>query len=294
MSQVKLRETVTEAPTKKGDRYRVVIARPGQGSSGKYSEELFRRDAGKLIPPGAQSFINHGERDPEKMVGVFPDGGYFDEEENAVVGDLQVFEHWKAWVSEVFPYVGVSLYALGESDEEGNVTEILEDPYNGADIVARPGLKGSQIDKLYESAIAGSDKEPTVTVAEEANGVKMEEKLDKLIDLMTSLVADKKTEDSAKAQVEADEAVAAARVESFAAAVKAVDEADLFESQRESILDAAKAGADVAPLIESAKVVKAEAVASVQESADEAGAHGRILGESRKVESATDLGKVFG
>lgn len=281
MSKVNLRETVAEAPVKKGDRYRVIIARPGQGSSGIYSEELFRRDAEKLIPKGAQSFINHGERDPEKMIGVFPDGGYFDEEEKAVVGDLQVFEHWKAWVAEVFPYVGVSLYALGNADDEGNVTEILEDPYNGADIVARPGLRGSQIDKLYESALAHSDENPTVTVAEETNGVKMEEKLDKLIDLMTSLVADKKTEDSAKAQVEADEAVAAARVESFAAAVKAVDEADLFDSQRESILESAKAGVDVAPLIESAKTVKAEALAALAESAEQPG--GRIIGDASGV-----------
>lgn len=281
MSKVNLRETVAEAPVKKGDRYRVIIARPGQGSSGNYSEDLFRRDAEKLIPKGAQSFINHGERDPEKMIGVFPDGGYFDEEEKAVVGDLQVFEHWKAWVAEVFPYVGVSLYALGNADDEGNVTEILEDPYNGADIVARPGLRGSQIDKLYESALAHSDENPTVTVAEETNGVKMEEKLDKLIDLMTSLVADKKTEDSAKAQVEADEAVAAARVESFAAAVKAVDEADLFDSQRESILESAKAGVDVAPLIESAKTVKAEALAALAESAEQPG--GRIIGDASGV-----------
>ena len=281
MSKVNLRETVAEAPVKKGDRYRVIIARPGQGSSGIYSEELFRRDAEKLIPKGAQSFINHGERDPEKMIGVFPDGGYFDEEEKAVVGDLQVFEHWKAWVAEVFPYVGVSLYALGNADDAGNVTEILEDPYNGADIVARPGLRGSQIDKLYESALAHSDENPTVTVAEETNGVKMEEKLDKLIDLMTSLVADKKTEDSAKAQVEADEAVAAARVESFAAAVKAVDEADLFDSQRESILESAKAGVDVAPLIESAKTVKAEALAALAESAEQPG--GRIIGDASGV-----------
>lgn len=279
MTKINLRESIAEPPVKKGDRYRVIIARPGVGSSGTYSEELFRRDAYKLVPPGAQSFINHGERDPEKMIGVFPDGGYFDEAEKAVVGDLQVFSHWKDWMREVAPHVGVSLYAMGTADEDGYVTEILEDPYNGADIVSRPGLQGAKIDKLYESAIAHSEEKPGVTVAQEANGEKMEEKLDKLIDLMTSLVGDKKTEDSAKAQVEADEAVAVARVESFAAAVKAVDSADLFDSQRESILEAAKAGQDIAPLIESAKTVKAEAVKMVTESASQDDAHGVVLGE---------------
>ena len=92
---LQIRESVSEAPVKKGNRWRVIVARPGKGSSGTYSEDLFRRDAAKLIPAGAQSFINHGERDPEKMIGVFPDGGYFDESEKAVVADLEVFPHWK-------------------------------------------------------------------------------------------------------------------------------------------------------------------------------------------------------
>lgn len=293
MTKITLRESVAEAPVKNGDLYRVIVARPGVGSSGTYSEELFRRDAGKLIPPGAQAFINHGERDPEKMVGVYPDGAHYDESEKAVVGDLKVFKHWQDWMREVAPYVGVSLFAMGTADEDGNVTEILDDPYNGADIVARPGLTGSKIDMLYESAVSHSTKTPTVTVAEDGtNGEVMEEKLDKLIDLVASLVADKKTEDSAKAQVEADEAVAAARVESFAAAVKTVEEAGLFDSQREAILAEAKAGRDVAPLIESAKKIKDEAIASLAESHDDAPV-GRIIGES-SLASATDLGKVFG
>lgn len=293
MTRIDLRESTTEAPKKTGNRWRVIVARPGKGSSGTYSEELFRRDAEKIIAPGGQMFINHGtDRNPKDMLGIYPEGSFWDEDEKAVVAEVDIFSHWKEFVEEVGPHCGASLFALGESDEEGNVTAIIEDRMNGADLVARPGLVGSGLaGKLYESAIAGSDKEPTVTVAEEANGVKMEEKLDKLIDLMTSYVADKKTEDSAKAQVEADEAVAAARVESFAAAVKAVDEADLFESQRESILESAKAGVDVAPLIEAAAQVKGEAIASLKESADVQ--DGRIL-STRKVESATDLGKVFG
>lgn len=279
MTKITLRESVAEAPTKNGDLYRVIVARPGVGSSGTYSEELFRRDAQKLIPPGAQAFINHGERDPEKMVGVYPDGAFFDETEKAVVGDLKVFKHWQDWMREVAPYVGVSLFAVGTSDEEGNVTEILDDPYNGADIVARPGLTGSKIDKLYESAVSHSTKTPTVTVAEDGtNGEIMEEKLDKLIDLMATFVADKKTEDSAKAQVEADEAAVEARVESFAAAVKTVEEAGLFDSQREAILAEAKAGKDISPLIESAKKIKDEAIAAISESHEDA--PGRILGET--------------
>lgn len=283
MSKVNLRETVAEAPVKKGDRYRVIIARPGQGSSGIYSEELFRRDAEKLIPKGAQSFINHGERDPEKMIGVFPDGGYFDEEEKAVVGDLQVFEHWKAWVAEVFPYVGVSLYALGNADDEGNVTEILEDPYNGADIVARPGLRGSQIDKLYESALAHSVESPGTRQAEYNKENKMDKEtleaaLKPLADALAILVTEKKAAEAADAQVKADEAAVTSAVEAYDAKVKAIAEAGLPEIQAESLRAAAKAGQDVAPLIEAAKALRDEIEKDIRESAEQSG--GRIIGEA--------------
>lgn len=297
MSKVNLRETLAEAPVKKGDRYRVIIARPGQGSSGNYSEELFRRDAEKLIPKGAQAFINHGQRDPEKMVGVYPDGGYFDEAENAVVGDLQVFEHWKAWVAEVFPYVGVSLYAMGSADEEGNVTEILEDPYNGADIVARPGLQGSQIDKLYESAISYSEERPGARQAEhKENKLEKEEfeaALKPLADALATLVAEKKASEAADAQIVADQAAVTSAVEAYDAKVQAIAKAKLPEVQAESLRAAAKAGQDVAPLIESAKALVEQISASLKESAEESAPEGTVLG-SRKVESATDLGKVFG
>lgn len=281
-----LKESTAEAPVKKGKRWRVIVARPGVGSSGTYSEELFRRDAHKIIAPGAQSFINHDTtRNPKDMIGIFPEAAYFDENEKAVVAELEVFSHWEKFVDEVGPHCGISLYALGEADEDGNVTAIVEDRLNGADLVSRPGLVGSGLaEKLYESAVSHSEEKPSVTVAQESNGDElMEEKLDKLIDLMSSLVAEKKTEDSAKAQVEADEAVAEARVESFAAAVKAVDEADLFDSQRETILEAAKKGADVSVLIESAKTVKAEALEAVKESAEQDGTQGVILGESAGV-----------
>src|SRR5690606_22263815 len=147
-----LKESTAEAPVKKGKRWRVIVARPGKGSSGTYSEELFRRDAHKIIAPGAQSFINHDStRNPKDMIGIFPEAAYFDENEKAVVAELEVFSHWEKFVDEVGPHCGISLYALGEADEDGNVTAIVEDRLNGADLVSRPGLVGSGLaEKLYE------------------------------------------------------------------------------------------------------------------------------------------------
>lgn len=281
---IQIRESTSAAPVKSGNRWRVIVARPGKGSSGTYSEDLFRRDAAKLIPKGAQSFINHGERDPEKMIGVFPEGGYFDEEEKAVIAELEVFDHWRSFVEQVAPHVGMSLYAMGEADEDGNVTEIYEDAYNGADLVARPGLAGSGIaEKLYEAAVSATEEKPSVTSAQENDRKDpiVEEKLDKLIEMITLMVAKDEAKVAEAAQVEADEAAKVEAVEAYDAAVKAIDEADLLPSQVATLRAEAKKGADVAPLIEAAKQVKADALASLQESADEAPA-GRIVESSSK------------
>lgn len=289
MTQVKLRESVTEAPVKAGNRWRVIVARPGKGSSGTYSEELFRRDAAKIIAPGAQSFINHDDsRNPKDMIGYFPEAAYFDEAEKAVVAELEVFSHWEAFVNEVGPHCGISLYALGEADADGNVTQIIEDRMNGADLVARPGLVGSGLaEKLYESAVAaGSVKEPTVTVAEDERNKLMEKEIldaiNSVKDSLAALVADKVQKEAETAQVEADEKAIQTAVEHYDAAVKMVTDADLFESQRESILAAAKKGEDVTGLVEAAKRVREEAVKAVTEQAAQSGADGVVLGESGK------------
>lgn len=281
--QLAIRESVAEAPVKKGNRWRVIVARPGQGSSGTYSEDLFRRDAEKIIAPGGQMFINHDDsRNPKDMVATYPEGSYWDESEKAVVAEAEVFSHWKAFVEEVGPHCGVSLYALGESDDEGNVTAIVEDRLNGADLVARPGLVGSGLaEKLYESAIAGSDETKVIAALEGKDNEQMElEKVVEAVEALTAqvseLVAGKKTTEAAEAQVEANAEAVAEAVASFEAAVKAVDEAELLAPQKAEILEAAKKGADVAPLIETAKKIKEAALEAVSGAVVQT--EGRVLG----------------
>lgn len=293
-TQLAIRESVTEAPVKKGNRWRVIVARPGQGSSGFYSEDMFRRDAHKIIAPGGQAFINHDDsRNPKDMLGVYPDGSFWSEEDKAVVSELEVFSHWKAFVEEVGPHCGISLYALGEADEEGNVTAIQEDRLNGADLVARPGLVGSGLaEKLYESAIAGSEQ-PSVTAAQEERKLEMEKDVQDAFDalhaLIAPLVTEKQTAQTEAAQVAANEEVVEERLSAYDAAVEAIEAAELPAEAAKSLRAEARKGTDVAPLIEFAKSVKdgeASRIAETQE-------HGRDFG-GRKVESATELGKVFG
>lgn len=295
-TQIAIRESVTEAPVKKGNRWRVIVARPGKGSSGEYSEDMFRRDAHKIIAPGAQSFINHDDsRNPKDMIGIFPESAYWDDETKAVVAELEVFSHWKEFVEEVGPHCGISLYALGESDEDGNVTAIIEDRLNGADLVARPGLVGSGLaEKLYESAIKqASDEKPGVTSALEERKLEMDEKDREAIAALTTavqaLVTDKQAAQAEAAQVAADEKVVEERLDAYDAAVEAIEAAELPADAAKSLRAEARKGADVAKLIEFAKTVKDGEADRIAEAADTS----RDFG-GRKVENATELGKVFG
>lgn len=298
MTDLILRESVTDAPVKSGNRWRVIVAKPGQGSSGFYSEDLFRRDAQKIIAPGGQAFINHDDsRSPKDMIGTYPEGSFWSEEDKAVVSELEVFSHWKAFVEEVGPHCGISLYALGEQDDEGNVTAFVEDRLNGADLVSRPGLVGSGLaEKLYESAKSQAEKTSTTAVVEKRNVMELEEKVDALVAeikaLTSAIVAEKESAVAAEAQVKADDEAVAKAVEAYDAAVKAVDEADLLQPQREALLSAAKRGEDITTGIESAKAVKEAAVEAARVS-ETASVGGREFGE-RKFESAVELGKVFG
>lgn len=294
-NQLAIRESVTEAPVKKGNRWRVIVARPGKGSSGTYSEDMFRRDAHKIIPPGGQAFINHDDsRNPKDMLGTYPSGSVWSEEDKAVVAELEVFSHWREFVEEVGPHCGISLYALGESDEDGNVTAIIEDRLNGADLVARPGLVGSGLaEKLYESAIKQASDEPSVTAAQEERKLEMEkdveERFGALEALLTSLVTDKQAAQAEAAQVAADEKVVEERLDAYDAAVEAIEAAELPADVAKSLRAEAREGGNVAKLIEFAKAVKDGEAARIAETAE----HGRDFG-GRKVESATELGKVFG
>lgn len=284
MTTVNLREAVAEAPVKSGNRWRVIVARPGKGSSGTYSAELLKRDAYKMLPPNAQAFINHDDtRNPKDMLGVYPEGGYWSEEDQAVVAELEVFSGWRDFVEEVGPHCGISLYALGERDEEGNITAFLEDAYNGADLVARPGLEGSGLaEKLYEARKASANLEDPPSERKETKMDK--EEIEALVaktvaDTLTAFVSaqESKAEEAAEESNTVVEAV-----EAYDAAVKAIDEADLFEEQVLALRAEAKTGADITAKIEEAKAVKEAAIKHVTESAEQF-TEGRIHGSNEGV-----------
>lgn len=256
-------ESLSEAPVKKDNgRWLVAIATPGQGSSGYYSEDMLSTYGPVAFPAGAKSFINHeGSRNPKDMIGVYPEGAYWDEDRKQLMGELEVFSHWKGFVEEVGPHCGVSIYMAGESDKEGNVVRLIENRQNGADLVSYPGLEGSGFVEMLESARRAGSEQPTVALTEEKNEGKdalMEEKVDKLLELFEKFVATTEAKAQEAVQVEADEALAQERLDAFEGAIEAIESADLTEAQKKTLRAEAKAGVDVAPLIEAQVELKAE------------------------------------
>ena len=274
-------EAVSEAPVKRDSgRYLVAIATPGQGSSGYYSESVLQDFGPVAFPAGAKSFINHeSKRDMRDCIGVFPEGAYWDDERKQLMGELEVFEHWSSFVEAVHAHSGMSIYMAGTKDTEGNVTQLEMNVQNGADLVAYPGLAGSGFVAMLESARSAGEPNPEVSKAEESNNGKdapaMEEKLDQLIVLMTALADSQKVKAEETAQVDADEKLAEERVNAFEAAVELIEAADVSAAQKKALRAAAKGGADVAPLIEDAKAIKA---AILEEAGPLETQGGRVMG----------------
>lgn len=270
MSSRKLLHESASTLTKSGNRWKAVLAKGNQqGSSGFYSEDVLREYGPKALAPGAKAFINHdAARNPKDMIGVYPDGAYY-EEGVGLVGELEVFPHWKEFVETVGPHAGLSIYMMGESDDDGNVTSLIPDRQNGVDLVSYPGLEGSGlVEKLYESAHAVS-VEPGVNSAQEKRNKHMEEEIkalraqiEALASALTSFITESKAATDKLAEAEAkakdvDEVVEEA-LKSYEEKAEAIAKAGLTETQATALREAARKGTDVAPLIEEAQKILVE------------------------------------
>lgn len=279
-NQVLLHESATAPLVKRGKRWRVVLATPGQGSSGKYSPDVLRTDGPLAVPPGTKAFADHDtKRSIKDMIGFYPEGAVWNEEDQLLEAELQPFAHWQDVVDELGPFAEASIFVMGEKDKDGNVTRLVPHRSNTVDLVGFAGLNGSGLKEQVESLIeqARSIDNPNANPAEER---KKETMLDQetrdaikvavteaLAPLLTSLNA---SADEVKAglQAEADRTVIDAAVDAamseYAEKLTAIEAANLLAPQVESLKAAAKRGEDVAPLIEDAKrvVEAAKAVAA--------------------------------
>lgn|SRR5690625_714844 len=289
MSTITLTESVKSPTRSKSGRWLVTCAVPGQGSSGFYSESLLREQGPAALPPGSQSFIDHGPgRNPKDLIGVFEEGGFWCEETNTLKAELKVFSHWEAFVSEVAPHVGMSLYMAGEVDDEGNVIALNPSPHNGVDLVSRPGLAGSGLDEqVVESLLS----EALANAKAEENTVTVEEKVDALASKLDQFIASQQEKVKEEDEVTPEQLVAEA-LNAYQEAIAEIDKAELLPSQVEDLRERAKKGEEVTPLIESAKKINAELKAQFEEAAKSDSGVGNV--RTLQVEDARELGKVFG
>lgn len=300
MSKTLLRESVSGDLTKKGNRWKGVLAVPGQGASGYYAEEVLREYGPRALAPGAKAFVEHNpERPVRDMIGVYPEGAYY-EEGVGLVGELEVFPHWAEFVAAVAPHTGLSIYMMGEADDEGNIVSLVPDRQNGVDLVSYPGLEGSGIiEKLYESAKAASSHDgttPVVTPEIHSKENKMEiealdAKVDKLAEALSALLGkfDTLAESLKPVEVTAEET-------DLAAVVEAAVEAGLPRESRDVVVESVKAGAEPEKAIAAQKalVESIRKAVSEGEKPAEAAVAGRILEGAAAGAFDFDFKKVIG
>jgi len=278
------------APKNDDGTYPITIITEGKGSTGIYSRALLENQA--HIFSNSLSFMDHPvnadkpwERSVKDIGGRIVGATYAQEENGqmTVKGNYKPRAEYAAFIEEYADAIGLSIYrgASGTVQEDGRLlVESFDesDPYASVDIVVAAG-RGGKFDRaaealrVIESSLGTPDatERATTPVAEKRDTVNEDDKQD-LLNRFGALVDAKlgelfvkftqydadhdeaNAEEGMTAEQAAQEAVAA-----YAAAVESVDKAELLPSQRKAILESAAKGADIAPLIESAKAVADEA-----------------------------------
>lgn len=299
---------VSESASEDGT-WKVRLISEGKGSSGVYTASLLENHYRALDE--VLSFKNHPvgwdgpeTRDFTMIAGEIVGQTWLEKDERgltAVYGNYRPDPEYKDKIERYKDKLGLSIYIEGSGYLDENNDFIVDwlnpaDPYASLDVVIAAGARGrfEESMKNYYAHRRAESKTTTTAVEERKDDNMDKELLEALAAIKTtleSLVAEKTSKAEESAQHEADAKAVEAAVAAYDAAVKLIDEADLLEPQVAALRAEALKGADVAPLIESAKAIKDAAVEAAKADSDES--TGRTLGE-RKVESAVDLGKVFG
>lgn len=299
---------VSESAAEDGT-WRVKVISEGKGSSGIYTADLLENHHHAFDE--VLSFRNHPTgwdgpetRDFTMIAGEIKGETWVDTDDTgrkAIYANYLPDPEYKEKIERYKNKLGLSIYIEGSGFENDNGEFVVdwfnpEDPYASLDVVIAPGARGKFLEsakRAYESLHRDSEKPSVTSAVEKENGIKMDEEIKaafkSLTDLIAPLVAKETASQAEAAQAEADENAGKIAVEAYDAAVTAIDAAELPEKVVESLRKQAKDGVDVTPLIEQAKEMKTALSESLSADAD----NSRDFG-GRKVENATELGKVFG
>ena len=283
MTKKRLHEAATIEVDETGLAFRVCLISEGKGSSATFSRDFFTTENADALA-GALSFPGHPEdlwrperRDPLSAIGHIHEDVTI-EENDGLMGFWSTYRVAKSrpdvsvYLAEFAEKLGLSIY-IDSDGYPDPVTGIwiattldADDPYRSVDLVVAAGARG----KFERVAEALRRITETSATAEEKEVYSMDLKdvndnvvlLTKTVEALVSTLEGKTT---SALQIEADTSAVNRAVESrlsdYDKAVTLINGAKLTESQSASLRALALTGVDVAPHIETAKTVLAEAKA---------------------------------
>lgn len=250
--------------------FKVRIISEGKGSSGIYPAKLLEDYFGAFDE--SLSFKNHPTgwdgpqgRDFTMISGEILGSTWVDTDERGKVGVYGWYLPDPEYADKIERYkdkLGLSIYIEGDGyfneDGEFEVTSFnAMDPYKSVDIVIAAGRGGKMnVESLREMYVGPTSKEGRNNRKEAKMDLEtLATKLDALTTTVLALASDKEAEASESAQAKADDEAVAKAVESYAAKVEAIAEAELPAVLAESLRKDALAGADVEVKITEAKAL---------------------------------------
>lgn len=175
MTQITESRTFVEAakPTAGTGMLDVLLIDEGWGSSGYYGGDMLQEAAKDTVfPAGTQMFINHPTateaedrpvRDLNYLAAVLTEDAYFDEANKGLRGKVKTFPAWRESLSEMAPYIGVSIRAAADVEEgevDGRTGVIVSRITEGlsVDFVTKAGRGGKVIEVLEHAIETGLSK----------------------------------------------------------------------------------------------------------------------------------------
>lgn len=167
MPQIHEQTTLAEAAvagSARSGRMTIQVITPGQGSSGSYSAAVCEA-AAPLVAAGTPMYLDHPteaddfqrpERSLRDLAAVFEGPGRWDPDRGAVVAQAKVFSPYREVLTEMAPYIGVSVRGDGEIDRRTGIVESITS-IASVDFVTKAGRGGKVLD-VIESARSHTDE----------------------------------------------------------------------------------------------------------------------------------------
>ena len=272
-TELLVQESSSTPLERKGKRWLVTLAVPGQGSKGFYSEEMLRSTGPIALPAGTKSYFKHAkseDRDPRDQVGVFKDGAFWNEEEGKLQALLTPFPRYETVLEEAGSSIEASLHATAMADRRGNITALTFRRDNTVDLVAFGGLEGSRleyqvVESLFAAASADSEEGKEENMAFEITQDAWESlnsRLEAGFAKFDTFVAESMNEKQGVADKAAVDAAVVTRVEEALTALadkeKSINDSDLPVKVKETLIGLAREGKDVEEALADAVLIVAE------------------------------------